>query len=280
MAKIYGLNGIIRGRQGNNVYSVQNGTQVLKVYQPVVANPRSNGQRVQRAKFSLAGKISSVTPSSALVGLRGSSNRDKRAEFVRLITRSATTSGLSNDITAAVPFSSLIFSQGSLPVYSDITSVTAEFTGTDARTNVRVQIPASSWANLAPEGYRERIVVALFDGNTSYLDEMQVLDRPQSTALTVLFRLSQRRSITVCVYQIPMAPSISLGSPSSQSIAPATSDVTLEVTSASSISEYDFGMSNFVGAYPILYTPSRDDEREGGVQSEVVEGGEVSKKKK
>lgn len=54
MAKIVGLIGSVRGKLGNSVMAVRRGVQIARVYQPVVANPKSRRQQYSRAKFGLA----------------------------------------------------------------------------------------------------------------------------------------------------------------------------------------------------------------------------------
>ena len=54
MGKAVGLVGNIRNKIGNFVFSTWNGIQVVKAYQPVVGNPRSDGQVAQRTRFDYA----------------------------------------------------------------------------------------------------------------------------------------------------------------------------------------------------------------------------------
>lgn len=51
MAKIVGLVGSGHGKLGNTVMTVRRGTQIARVYQPVVANPKSARQQFSRAKM-------------------------------------------------------------------------------------------------------------------------------------------------------------------------------------------------------------------------------------
>lgn len=203
MARIFGLNGVVRGRQGNNVFSVQNGIQVLKQYQPVVYNPRTQGQREQRAKFALAGKMSAATPSAALIGMRGGSPRARRAMFVSLLSRGATTSLDSTGVVATVPFENIMFSQGSVPIYSNMPTIAAVWSGTTGRENVRVTISAMATPSITPVGYGERYVIALFDGITFNLEEVRTGLRSSSSQVDVLFRIGARRDLRVAVYSVP-----------------------------------------------------------------------------
>lgn len=63
MAKMYGLNGVLSGRQGNNVFAVRNGEQILRKYQPVVLDPKSAAQTAVRAKFKLLSQLAAVMAS-------------------------------------------------------------------------------------------------------------------------------------------------------------------------------------------------------------------------
>lgn len=54
MAKIVGLIGSGHGKLGNSVMTVRRGIQIARVYQPVVANPKSARQQLSRAKMRLA----------------------------------------------------------------------------------------------------------------------------------------------------------------------------------------------------------------------------------
>lgn len=54
MAKAVGLIGSLKGKVGNTVFATRRGIQIARVYQPVVANPKSSRQALSRAKFALA----------------------------------------------------------------------------------------------------------------------------------------------------------------------------------------------------------------------------------
>lgn len=55
MAKNYqGINGNWSGKVGNNVGAVSCGRTVIRIYQPIVANPRTEAQLAQRARLSAA----------------------------------------------------------------------------------------------------------------------------------------------------------------------------------------------------------------------------------
>lgn len=54
MAKAVGLIGSLKGKVGNTVFATRRGIQVARVYQPVVAQPKSARQQLSRAKLALA----------------------------------------------------------------------------------------------------------------------------------------------------------------------------------------------------------------------------------
>lgn len=55
MAKNYqGVNGNWSGKVGNNVGAVSNGRTVIRIYQPIVSNPQSAAQMLQRSRLSIA----------------------------------------------------------------------------------------------------------------------------------------------------------------------------------------------------------------------------------
>lgn len=79
MAKIVGLVGAISGKVGNFVGAVVGGVQTMRVYQPIVANPRTAGQVMQRGKVNLAGQLSSAITRVAIEGLGGNARKRRSA---------------------------------------------------------------------------------------------------------------------------------------------------------------------------------------------------------
>jgi hypothetical protein len=100
-----------RGRVGGQVYAVNGGEQVIRTYNPVVANPRTSLQQMQRAKVVLAGKLSTLTPDAVLTGMAGS-KRDRRSEFTRNIIKKAVAENTPQGYKAVLEPADLIFSKG------------------------------------------------------------------------------------------------------------------------------------------------------------------------
>lgn len=255
MARIYGLNGLIQGRQGNNVFSIQNGTQVLKKYNPSVANPRTEAQQTQRVKFALAGKISGCTPHDALVGLVGASKRARRASFVSSLVRAAVPSVVTGTYSAEIPFTSIIFSRGALPRWGSPFVITAEYEGTR---NIQVTVPAMTVVAGAPSGYGELVVIGLFDGSASPLDDMQVIVHDRTAASTVTFRENFQISGVIVSWVIPYVTTSRENGLNVSNLYPNTDNNGVRVATSplSLMSNAEFGQS--VVNYQVLVNPTQN----------------------
>lgn len=271
MARIYGLNGILRGRQGNNVFSVQNGTQVVKAYQPVVSNPRTFPQQIQRSKFALAGKLSAVVPSGALVGLDGGNKRSRRSVFVGLIAKNATIttsqSGSGVSVNASIAYDKIVFSQGSLGRYTYFSGSTAAYVTDNNEVRVRVSVPGYSTNPIAadaPEGYGELVIVCMFDPTGSRLDGCQYAVRTDA-AMQFDFAVSSATGCHVTIYLVPFAPVDGVNAFSADgNLADGSGDVSLMMSSDTYLAGMKFGNSRWVVTRPLvapssMHSPSPDD---------------------
>lgn len=113
MAKLAGgALGVRRGKVGAEVYSVTGGIQVVKQYQPVVANPNTEGQQLQRLKMMVVGKITKAITPDMLVGL--GTRFSARSKFNKTMLRAAVArlSGGAGEWKAYVPPQALVFSEG------------------------------------------------------------------------------------------------------------------------------------------------------------------------
>lgn len=91
MAKIYGLFGAMTGRVADVVMAVNRGQQVVRKYQPVVANPSTSAQVGQRAKMKLASQLA-ATLAPELGGFKRDGAVSSRNLFIKdLFNRSALT---------------------------------------------------------------------------------------------------------------------------------------------------------------------------------------------
>lgn len=103
--------GQFSGKVGALVFAVSNGEQIVRQYQPIVTNPRSDAQLQQRAKMVLAGKVSSVFPTSLLYTLSGN-NRKRRGALISTIVKSASVAKSGDGYTAAIDPAALRFVRG------------------------------------------------------------------------------------------------------------------------------------------------------------------------
>ena len=81
MAKIYGLNGVLSGRQGSSVFAVRNGENIVRKYQPIVTNPSTQAQVNVRSRFKLLSQVSEVM--SPIIGYRKSGMVSARNMFTK-----------------------------------------------------------------------------------------------------------------------------------------------------------------------------------------------------
>lgn len=78
MAKAVSLHGAVIGKLASNVYSVNSGVQIVRAYQPNVANPSTEMQVETRSKFKLCSQLAAaVSPVLAIpkVGLVSARNQ-------------------------------------------------------------------------------------------------------------------------------------------------------------------------------------------------------------
>lgn len=82
MARIQGIVGGMSGKMGNAVFRQRKGSTIVSQYQPVVANPNTEGQQVARSKFKLASQLAAImAPAITIPARRG---RNPRNNFVAL----------------------------------------------------------------------------------------------------------------------------------------------------------------------------------------------------
>lgn len=204
MGKVVGLIGAASGKVGNIVYAVTNGIQVARVYQPIVSNPKSALQNAQRAKGNLAGRISSFTPRTAIMGL-GSNNRARRGEFLRNILKKAIVTQTSNGYNAKIDTPDVLFSRGSVILSVINPSVNAgnnAMAVTLSGPNVAT-IPADVYASM-----QTRLVAMVYDSTTQELIEVltMVANKPaQGSQATTTLMTAYSGGYIVDVYAIPMS---------------------------------------------------------------------------
>lgn len=124
MAKIYGINGSISGRQGNNVFAVLRGETILRKYQPIVANPNTEAQIEARAKFKEISQFGSIIPAKAVMGMTKiarQKNVTVRNAFTSLNIKDGNVTFSSN--AATIDYTKVQFSAGNVQA----TDISADF---------------------------------------------------------------------------------------------------------------------------------------------------------
>lgn len=172
---IYRYSGNLGGATG---MKGRNGESYLRItVKP--ANPNSDGQVEQRAKMTLATKISSLIPAEALLGMSGSSKLVRRNNFVSAIVKNAAYDETTHQATIAL--NRLKLSDGSTPL-------PAELTTSLAGGILTVGMAAADWT--ANPDLAAVIVVALFatsgqDGKFDMSLIKTLTNTTQSAAMTV-----------------------------------------------------------------------------------------------
>ena len=203
MAKVVGLVGSARGKIGNIVYAVTNGIQTARVYQPVVTNPKTAGQNMQRAKGNLAGRISSFVPRTAIKGL-GINNRIRRGELLRNILKNADARYVDGVYEAKINPALVLFSKGAVTLPVTLSSITA--------TSHSVAVVLSGVADtiITPEVYASRLVrlvAMVYEQSTNDLVEIstKLATMPtQGSTATTNMAIAHAGGYDVFVYAIPM----------------------------------------------------------------------------
>lgn len=79
--KLYGIGGVGTGKLGNQVFSVKAGVQVVRQYQPIVANPNTEAQVETRSKMKLISQVAAVVAPGIAIPADGL--RTKRNMFIK-----------------------------------------------------------------------------------------------------------------------------------------------------------------------------------------------------
>ena len=161
MAKIYGLQGVMSGKLGNSVMAVRNGEQIVRQYQPIVANPNTLAQIETRAKLKLLSQFSAIL--APAIAFRRSGAISSRNLFVK--KNYASTSFVQDDNKAEMELGSIDLTGGVLGL-PDVTSTRENFTVTPKLAGSAADIDKVVYA----------IVIKRADNSYS-LAGMQVVDK-------------------------------------------------------------------------------------------------------
>lgn len=202
MAKIRGIAGGINGRAGEMVFSKgDNGSTIMKKYQPVVRNPRTDAQLAQRAKMNCVGQFVGMCSNSLLSPLKKGSNLMNRADLSSRLLKAASVTKVDGNFISSFPPSAVKFAHGNQPALTSIDSVTVEGTKVTivATSNVDVELL---------NRYGDRFVLGILsDSSNSRYDSIIYTDHivTTSTAQTIVMNLNQPldEGQTVVVWRVP-----------------------------------------------------------------------------
>ena len=202
MGKFVGFIGTIRGRVGTTVFSKgENGVSYGRSYQPNVANPKTEGQQIQRAKMNLVGRMSQVTPKELLVTMAGASARKRRSAFNSYLLGAATvdTSTLTGIVAKIAP-EDVVFSEGSEVLRAVLGSVSV------VATSVTVPLTLADAADA--DVYGERIIVAIIDpsdkaGYSMLRYKDLIFENTTQQNVVINFPVGITPDSLVCVYRVP-----------------------------------------------------------------------------
>ena len=121
MGKSAGLIGALTGKVGNVVfYKGDKGQTYERAYVAQKANPRTFGQRVQRAKMNLVGQISALVPKE-IITLGLPSARNNRAEFNRSMLWLVDVDNTNPEvIEARIDPARIVFSKGAETLHASV----------------------------------------------------------------------------------------------------------------------------------------------------------------
>lgn len=157
MAKIYGINGRITGKVGNTVFAVDGGIQVARQYNPIVANPRTPAQQVQRLKVNFAGQLSGGIVPAAIEALRGNARARRSALLSNLVKDAVKTVTVQGRTQIRLDAEKLVLSAGNvdMPAVDFSTSVSAD----DVTVTGTLTINPLTEGGTLPKGVRLRVVM-------------------------------------------------------------------------------------------------------------------------
>lgn len=256
MAKIVGLVGAVSGKVGNFVGAVVGGVQTMRVYQPIVANPRTTAQVKQRSRVDLAGQLSSAISKVAIEGLAGNA-RMRRSALLSNLIKSTSTTITTLDGKATLIGSSVIFSKGGVVPGIQVGEVAVEELENE---RAGVQIPFTKIGS-AEGDYADHIrFVALAvpksnaEAGSKPMSVVYDSEVPATGNKTVNFTLATTTpsyNYVVFLYAIPMklqnASALSWGY-----IEGIQQNGQIELNGSENTSgAYRFGDSLYVNAYPV-----------------------------
>lgn len=208
--KLYGLGGVGTGKLGNQVFAVKGGMQIVRQYQPVVANPNTAAQVETRAKMKLASQVAAVVSPAIAIAPEG--NKTKRNLF---ISRNYPNIGY-EDTTASIALDKLQLTKGTLgfvPIIAELVHGETIIAQNDAPVPADIDKVAFCLVKQDTDGrlaYMDSKVVERNDlGNFSYESDFEPVMGDRYTVLAYGIRVnSERAALKLGQLAAPTAESI------------------------------------------------------------------------
>lgn len=247
--------GVFRGKVGSVVFQANKGdttsSQIVRAYQPIVANPRTDGQLAQRAKMTLAGQLSSICPSDVLSAFK-MNKRQNRGKFVSNIINASTTNRVSGNYIANVDAASIKFSDGG---FANPFTLTPRIGLNSSVLNVGISVAENNVGR-----YGIRIIAMLVHtvaGSMNYDDVVFQDIIPNSTSASVSMDLSAAilsgENQNCYVYAVPFRLT-SQSNVAADFIVSAGTTISSGLNRSVSASGYEFGRTDYIGVSPIVNT--------------------------
>lgn len=199
MAKYYN-NKIKTGRVAGSVFAVRNGEVIERAYNPIVANPRTDAQLLQRAKMNLAGQISKLVGFEVLTSMSMPFKGKNRTMFMQNLVNKATSEMVGKDAVAKIAPEDIIFSRGSV---TPVAAAAAPVVASD-----KVTVTLTPVSGIEGNTFGERLVVLVYESEGATVpmgaftgEALLVSDDPTSVEVQIPFGM--RTGNVLAVYRVP-----------------------------------------------------------------------------
>lgn len=199
MAKYYN-NKIKTGRVAGSIFAVRNGEVIERAYNPIVANPRTDAQLIQRAKMNLAGQISKLVGFELLTSMGMPYKGKNRTMFVRNIVNKAESGMVGKDAEAKIAPEDIIFSRGS------VTPVAAAVAPVVTADNVAVKLTPAT--GIEENTFGERVIALVYESVNAMVpmgafSGESIVAADEQTTIDVRIPFGMRTGNVIAVYRVP-----------------------------------------------------------------------------
>lgn len=199
MAKYYNSK-IKTGRVAGSVFAVRNGEVIERAYNPVVANPRTDAQLVQRAKMNLAGQISKLVGFELLTSMGMPYKGKNRTMFVKNLVNKAESSMVGKDAVAKIAPEDIIFSRGS------VTPVATA--GAPVVTTYGVTVELTPDSSIEDNTFGERVIALVYESADAQVPKgafsgESLINSDNPTTISVRVPFGMNTGNVIAMYRVP-----------------------------------------------------------------------------